>query len=76
MGKIRVNVNLDEDLNKRWGKIAKKHKMTKSGMIEDFLRTAIPILEKEAPRDVMAHTLQNMGDVLSQLGQVIEEKKK
>ena len=62
MAKIRVNVNLDKDLNDRWGKVAKKLRISKSGMIQDFLEQVIPILEKEEPKDIMKMALKKTSE--------------
>ena len=57
MARKRVMLSIDEDLDKRWKAVSKKIKMSKSAMVADFLNEVVPILEKEAPRDVMAHVL-------------------
>ncbi len=75
MSQKRVMISIDSDLNERWNKVAKKIKMSKSGMIEDFLNEVIPILEHEAPRDVMAHALDHIGKGISDAGSLFHEKK-
>jgi len=37
----RVTISLDEDVNKLWNKVTKKHRITKSGMIESYLRRVL-----------------------------------
>lgn len=71
----RVTISIDEDLNDRWNKVAKKIKMTKSGMIEDFLNEVVPILEYEEPRDVMKHALDHIGKGVSDMGSLFHEVK-
>ena len=53
MAQKRITISIDPELNDRWAKVAKKLKMSKSGMVEDFLREVIPILEQEQPKDIM-----------------------
>ena len=45
----RVMLSIDSDLNEHWNEIAKRHKVSKSGMVEDYLSRALPVLEKTAP---------------------------
>lgn len=75
MAQKRVGISIDIELNERWNKISKKIKMSKSGMVEDFLNEVIPILEHESPRDVMAHALDQIGKGVSDMGSLFHEKK-
>jgi len=75
MAQKRVMISIDSDLDARWKKVSKKIKMSKSGMVEDFLNEVLPILEKEAPRDVMAHALEHIGKGVSDLGSLFYEGK-
>jgi len=54
----RVTITLPVDLNERWGNVAKRLKMSKSGMVKDFLEEVIPILEQEKPKDIMKMALK------------------
>ena len=76
MAQRKVTITIDEKLNDRWNKVSKKIKMTKSGMVEDFLNEVIPILEKEEPRDVMRHALEHIGKGVSDMGSLFYEDKK
>lgn len=76
MAQKRVMISIDEELDARWKKVSKKIKMSKSGMVEDFLNQVLPILEKDEPRDVMAHALQHIGQGLSDVGSLFNEDKK
>ena len=76
MAQKRIMLSIDEDLDKRWKAVAKKIKMSKSGMVEDFLNEVVPILENEAPRDVMKHALEHIGKGVSDMGSLFYEDKK
>lgn len=75
MAQKRVLISIDEDLDKRWKAVSKKIKMSKSGMVEDFLNEVIPILEHDEPRDVMKHALDHIGKGVSDVGSLFHEKK-
>ena len=75
MAQRKVTITIDEKLNDRWNKVSKKIKMTKSGMVEDFLNEVVPILENEAPRDVMKHALKHIGKGVSDMGSLFDEDK-
>ena len=62
MAQKRIALSIDEELNDRWAKVAKKLKMTKSGMVEDFLKEVIPILEQEQPKDIMKMALKKTSE--------------
>jgi len=72
----RIMLSIDEDLDKRWKAVSKKIKMSKSAMVADFLNEVVPILEKESPRDVMAHALEHIGKGVSDMGSLFYEDKK
>jgi len=76
MAQKKVTITIDEELNDRWNVVSKKIRMTKSGMVEDFLKEVIPVLEHEAPRDVMAHALEHIGKGVSDMGSLFYEEKK
>lgn len=76
MAQKKVTITIDEQLNDRWNEVAKKIKMTKSGMVEDFLKEVVPILEYEEPRDVMKHALDHIGKGVSDMGSLFHEDKK
>lgn len=41
MAKKRVLLSIDDDLNNLWNEVAKKHRITKSGMVEHYLRNVL-----------------------------------
>ena len=62
MAQKRIGLSIDEQLNERWAKVAKKLKMTKSGMIEEMLLNTLPILEKEKPNEIMKAVLKKSAE--------------
>jgi len=62
MAQKRIGLSVESELNERWTAVAKKLKLTKSGMVEDFLREVVPILEQEAPADVMRMALKKTAE--------------
>ena len=75
MARKRVLISIDEELDERWKLVAKKMKMSKSVMVEDFLSEVVPILEKEDPRDVMKQAMEHIGKGVSDMGSLFYEKK-
>lgn len=45
MAFTRVTLSIDEDINKLWNKVAKKHRITKSGMVETYLKRVLHELD-------------------------------
>ena len=72
MAQKRITLSIDEELNERWANVAKRLKMTKSGMVEDFLKEVIPILEQEQPKDVMKMALKKTGEQISLTASLFE----
>lgn len=58
----RVTISIDESLNDRWGKVAKKHKITKSVLVQDFLEEILPILEAETANKMVARSMRKMAE--------------
>lgn len=56
----RVLISIPEKLNDRWGEVAKKHGISKSGMVEEFLNEVIPVLEEEVPSKILASAMKRM----------------
>lgn len=69
----RVTISIDDTLNDRWTKVAKRLDMTKSGMVVDFLEQVIPILEKEKPKDMIGSALKEVAKSLDQAGSLFDE---
>ena len=74
MAKKRVLIMVDEDLNDRWKKVAKRLKISKSGMVTDILEEVLPILEKEKPNDMIGSALKSLGNALNETGSLFDEK--
>jgi hypothetical protein len=55
MARKRINLTVPEELDKRWARVAKKHGLTKSGMVAEWLDNILPILEEEQPKKVLQH---------------------
>jgi len=72
MAQKRIGLSVDTELNDRWTAVAKKLKMTKSGMIEDFLREVVPILEQESPNDVMKMALKKTAEHIDMTSSLFE----
>ena len=62
MAQKRIGLSIDEQLNERWTKVAKRLKMTKSGMVEEMISNILPILEKEKPNEVMKAVLKKSAE--------------
>jgi len=73
MAKKRVNISIEEDLDKRWTEVAKRLGWRKSAMVEDFLREALPYLESLNPKSVIPRSLDAIGEKLQELGSLIDE---
>jgi len=73
MAKKRVNISIDEELDKKWSEVAKKIGITKSAMVEEFLRDSLPILEDIDVKSIISHSAKTMGKVLTEYGEIIEE---
>jgi len=58
----RVLVSIKEELIPRWSKVAKKHGITKSSMVEEYLEKILPILEAETPSKIMAKAMKQLSD--------------
>jgi antitoxin component of RelBE/YafQ-DinJ toxin-antitoxin module len=72
MSQKRVTISIDDELNDRFTAVSKKLKLTKSGMIEDFLREVVPILEQEAPKDVMKMALKKTAEQIDMTASLFE----
>jgi metal-responsive CopG/Arc/MetJ family transcriptional regulator len=72
MPQKRIGMSIDAELNERWNKVAKKHKMTKSGMVEEYLETILPILEQETPNKMMAKAMKRMAQEIDTTGDLFE----
>lgn len=72
MERKHITISIDKEINERFTAVAKKLKLTKSGMIEDFLREVVPILEQEAPKDVMKMALKKTAEQIDMTASFFE----
>ena len=72
----QVLIRIDEDLNERWNKVSKKLNMTKSSIVEDFLRQVMPIFEKEEPKDVLSAAFKELGTFMHETGSLFDDVEK
>jgi len=56
----KVTITINEDINILWGEVAKKHNMSKSGMVEEFLGQVLPILSEKTPSKMMSKAMKEM----------------
>jgi metal-responsive CopG/Arc/MetJ family transcriptional regulator len=74
MAQKRVTLSIDEDVLKRFDKVAKRLKLSKSGIVEEFLIDVLPIFEKENPVDMVGSALKKLGEGLSEVADDLEKK--
>ena len=67
MARKRINLTIPEDLNDQWAKIAKKHGLTKSGMVEEWLNNILPILEQEEPEKVLQNAMKALATLAHEI---------
>ena len=72
MAQKRVNISIDSELNDRWAEISKKHGITKSGMVEEYLREVLPILEQERPKDTLRMALKKAAEGIDRTASLFE----
>jgi metal-responsive CopG/Arc/MetJ family transcriptional regulator len=73
MGKKKVLITIDEDLFDRWDSVAKKIKMSKSGMVQEMLESAIPVFEKDG-KSMFGYVLEKYGEGLLDVGSLFHEQ--
>jgi len=73
VAKIRVNISVDKDINLRWTKVAEKMRCSKSSLVEDLLKEALPYLEGMKPNNVIPKSIETLGKKLQELGNLIKE---
>lgn len=71
----RVTITVDENLNTRWNKVAKKHDLSKSGMVEEYLETILTILEAETPNKMMAKAMKKMAEEIDTTATLFDNMK-
>jgi len=60
MAQRRVTFSLDSSILERFREVSKKHKMTQSRIIQDYLDLIVPMLEEESPNLMMSKVLKRM----------------
>ena len=75
MSRKRINVTVDNQLNERWERVAKRIGMTKSAMLDDMLESVLPILEADA-KSMVAKAMNEIGQTMKELGNYVEESSK
>lgn len=70
----RVTISVDNDINDRWTKVAKRLELTKSGMVQEFLEQVLPILEEKEPNKMMAKAMKEMGQTIELTGSLFDGK--
>jgi len=68
----RINISIDDELNDRWTKVAKRLKVTKSGMVEQLLMEIVPVLEQEEPKDIIKSALQRTAEHVNATASLFE----
>lgn len=58
MSRKRISLTVPEELNDQWAKVAKKHGLTKSGMVEEWLQSVLPVLDQEEPKKVLQQAMR------------------
>jgi len=72
MAQKRVNISINEDLNEVWSRVAKKHGLTKSGMVEEWLENVLPILDQEQPKKVLQHAMKALAKEIDTTASLFE----
>jgi len=71
--KKRVTISIDEELNEKWNKIAKIHGISKSGMVEDFIRQILPVLEIETPVKMISNAMKKIAEGIDEASSFLDE---
>ena len=70
----RISLSIDAELNDLWGKIAKKHGLSKSGMVEEFLGGVLPILDESTPSKMMSKAMKKMAESIDDTASLFDGK--
>ena len=55
-----ISISIPEELNERWNAVAKKLKVTKSSMIDEYLEQILPILEQKNENKMLRMAMKEM----------------
>lgn len=72
--KTKVMITIPSELNKRWNAVAKKHHLVKGWMVEDFLNSVIPILEKENEKSIVETAIETSKKLEGKLSKMYEDE--
>ena len=72
--KTKVMITLPPELNERWNAVAKKHHLVKSWMVEEFLNSVIPVLEKENEKSIVESALETSKKLEGKLSKMYEDE--
>lgn len=67
-----MTISINDFLNERWSKVAKKHKLSKSRIVEDMLEQLLPILEAKTPNKMMAEAMKSLAGQIDLTGDLFE----
>ena len=71
--KKRVTISIDEELNEKWNEISKKHGISKSGMVEDFIIQILPVLEVEAPIKMISNAMKKLAEGIDETASLFDD---
>lgn len=72
MSRKRISLTVPEELNDQWARVAKKHGLTKSGMVEEWLQSVLPILDQEQPKKVLQHAMKALAKEIDTTASLFE----
>ncbi len=72
MSRKRISLTVPEELNDQWARVAKKHGLTKSGMVEEWLQSVLPILDQEQPKKVLKHAMKALAKEIDTTASLFE----
>jgi hypothetical protein len=76
MARVRINLNIDEELNRRWTEVCKKHSIPKSRMLDELLREILPAFEETDLSLVLSRALNKTADAISHIESLTDKSKK
>lgn len=59
MAHTRVTISLPPELAEQWTKMADKHSLVKSVMVQNYLKQVLPYLEKREPQSVINFRIED-----------------
>jgi len=71
--KKRIGLSIDAELNDRWTKVAKRLKITKSGMIEELLEEVLPVLEAKNAKSLVEEVFGRIGRGMTEFSEELRK---